>query len=366
MRMKGEELDLKVERYRTSIAYTAISHVWPDGLGNPYENSIPRCQLLRLREMIHETYSLEKFSPLSSSKSSWKRRILVWLYWYYWKSSRAGRPVAALDNKRIYFWIDILCIPISQKLPTSSERNEGLWEFDGSSEAGQREIAIKEERHFKMKMLNMITQIFAGAYTVLILDQTLDNIFPRGADVFQGAFFAALVLRSTWAQRGWTLQEGAMAQTCVFRVGGKPYEMSTALRTGMKVPKWQDSPLNEADTHARDHIALLLGQMMFNEKRRLTADSKPDRFRVLNAFLNVPHFVRIWNMLLQRSTTKSEDGVVILANLLDFNVHSFSRRNIISAADRLVSLIQSCKELPLSILYNTGPRLYLKNHPEVS
>ncbi|KIW87652.1 uncharacterized protein Z519_11626 [Cladophialophora bantiana CBS 173.52] len=36
--------------------YVCISHVWSDGLGNPHENSIPRCQYERLSAMIDTLY----------------------------------------------------------------------------------------------------------------------------------------------------------------------------------------------------------------------------------------------------------------------------------------------------------------------
>ncbi|KIX05180.1 uncharacterized protein Z518_06052 [Rhinocladiella mackenziei CBS 650.93] len=56
-----------------TIPYVCISHVWADGLGNPRENSIPACQLVRLQRLVNELYTLEE------------------------------RPVP--------FWLDTLCVP---------------------------------------------------------------------------------------------------------------------------------------------------------------------------------------------------------------------------------------------------------------
>ncbi|MCJ1388795.1 hypothetical protein MMC18_001645 [Xylographa bjoerkii] len=36
--------------------YVALSHVWADGLGNPHANSLPRCQLLDLRDLADEVF----------------------------------------------------------------------------------------------------------------------------------------------------------------------------------------------------------------------------------------------------------------------------------------------------------------------
>lgn len=34
------------------MSYVAISHVWSDRLGNPYQNALPKCQLVRLSDMV--------------------------------------------------------------------------------------------------------------------------------------------------------------------------------------------------------------------------------------------------------------------------------------------------------------------------
>lgn len=36
--------------------YVAISHVWSDGLGDPNDNFLPACRLVRLEEMVNELY----------------------------------------------------------------------------------------------------------------------------------------------------------------------------------------------------------------------------------------------------------------------------------------------------------------------
>lgn len=42
--------------------YVAISHVWSHGLGNPRENSLPKCQLARLTKMVAKLYQNEEGS----------------------------------------------------------------------------------------------------------------------------------------------------------------------------------------------------------------------------------------------------------------------------------------------------------------
>lgn len=52
---------LTATKWRRYSRYVAISHVWSDGLGNAESNSLPHCQLLRLKEFI---YNLGTFTWL--------------------------------------------------------------------------------------------------------------------------------------------------------------------------------------------------------------------------------------------------------------------------------------------------------------
>lgn len=54
LRFVGDDDDLRVELVESGpdIPYVAISHVWADGLGNPFENSLYRCKLHHLRSLV--------------------------------------------------------------------------------------------------------------------------------------------------------------------------------------------------------------------------------------------------------------------------------------------------------------------------
>ena len=71
----------RADRHRLDIIthrnYVCVTHVWVDGLGNPYDNSLPTCQLILLQESVNALYP--------------------------------HKP----DNENIPFWIDSLCIPVS-------------------------------------------------------------------------------------------------------------------------------------------------------------------------------------------------------------------------------------------------------------
>ncbi|KAI9768590.1 MAG: hypothetical protein M1840_004787 [Geoglossum simile] len=48
----NDGFSLAVVPYEQDMRYVALSHVWSDGLGNPYQNSLPICQLRSLRERV--------------------------------------------------------------------------------------------------------------------------------------------------------------------------------------------------------------------------------------------------------------------------------------------------------------------------
>ena len=53
-----DELSVDLVPSQSTSAYMALSHVWADGLGNPYENALPRCQLDFLLRTINDYYAI--------------------------------------------------------------------------------------------------------------------------------------------------------------------------------------------------------------------------------------------------------------------------------------------------------------------
>ncbi|RFU81906.1 het domain [Trichoderma arundinaceum] len=47
-----DDFELIVEPYEPGVPYVALSHVWANGLGNPKANSLPRCQITRVAQLI--------------------------------------------------------------------------------------------------------------------------------------------------------------------------------------------------------------------------------------------------------------------------------------------------------------------------
>lgn len=88
LRVPSGRFQLRYVKARRTIRYTAISHVWSDGLGNPWSNNLPQCQL---QSLIHKVENLQAtetvFGILGQSLgpttknprcSGWTRFVFRW------------------------------------------------------------------------------------------------------------------------------------------------------------------------------------------------------------------------------------------------------------------------------------------------
>src|SRR3984885_1142300 len=69
-----DDIHIHVVPSETTKKYVAISHVWSDGLGNPEENSLPRCQLQFLQKRL---VNLEGLGSDPSHRLLWMDTICV-------------------------------------------------------------------------------------------------------------------------------------------------------------------------------------------------------------------------------------------------------------------------------------------------
>lgn len=157
--------------------YTAISHVWSGGLGNFKHNSLPRCQLRRLMEIVDGLPQPPRpaFKP---SELSFPPQFADKLT--YWASLR--------KNCRVLFWLDTLCIPVSEEFSL-----------------------------YRSKAIHSMAQLYAGASKVLVLDPYL-QLLPSEALRDDPSLLAMHIRISPWMARSWPLQEGAVAKNLFFRL----------------------------------------------------------------------------------------------------------------------------------------------------
>ena len=243
-----------LERLLTQLCINS----WSDGLGNPTNNALPKCQLRHLEQLITKLPQYNK--TFSSEDVPVDDRV--------WRDPVPYRRLEPADpnseDQPHYFWIDTLCVPLEPyKL---------------------RKEAIKNMR-----------SVYSRATKVLVLDSELMQTTMDSCSEEK----LARITCSTWIRRMWTLQEAAIARVPYFQFSGEPVIIVDEPRSapgGNPYAQWYD---NEVGYYSH------LFQFQW-WKQSLT-----DLGRVSCVF----------GALKSRSTSHTEDQPICLAILLDLNLN---------------------------------------------
>ncbi|MCJ1474990.1 hypothetical protein MMC13_003650 [Lambiella insularis] len=163
--------DLNVQVGKPHGPYVAISHLWADGLGNPENNAMPRCQLALLQERVNALCNSDEAVKSSQEKKT----------------------------SNVPFWIDTLCVP--------------------AKDCEEKILAIAS-----------MALIYKEAETVLVIDKKLECIESE-ATVLE---ISARIAMSPWWTRLWTLQEGAFAKDLRFQLRKGAVSRQSLLRRDRK------------------------------------------------------------------------------------------------------------------------------------
>lgn len=98
VKFQGDRIE--IVRYEQGMQYTAISHVWSDGRGNPHRNALPACQLKSIHQYV----------------------------------------ATLTQNTDTLFWIDTLCVPVKEPL-----RNTAIMRMALTYKAADQVLVLSEE-----------------------------------------------------------------------------------------------------------------------------------------------------------------------------------------------------------------------------
>lgn len=293
------------------VEYTAISHVWSGGLGNPRSNSLPECQLRRLNHRMQNIARVESewfwFRLIERAfkylKVPFKRRL---------KSILLSCGIRTTSMSRAVFWLDTLCVPTSP-----------------------------DHAAMRRKAIDQMAFIYAGADRVLILDPELQNINIRN---MQNEQVCAYLACCAWRSRCWPYQEGRLARDRIYLLADDIYHHSVALRQIMEVNRG----IKKRCIMRKDKDLVHSALASFWEDM--------DSVKVVaNNREYSSEFTETWNGVSLRSTTMPEDLHGILAVLL-----GLSSREILSLPlqERTKAVFQAQDSLPLALLYlRSGPKI---------
>ncbi|KUJ12058.1 uncharacterized protein LY89DRAFT_673847 [Mollisia scopiformis] len=157
-------LDVISSSSEPGLEYTAMSHVWTDGWGNPDSNSLPLCRVQKLVASIAASYEMPDFKLKFPDPENVK--------WYRY----------AKNDNRVFFWMDTLCVPRSPV-------------------------------HIYARAILQMRDVYANAERVLVFDAELMAAIAE-------ATYEELNMRircSRWIRRLWTLQEAVLGKRLIFQ-----------------------------------------------------------------------------------------------------------------------------------------------------
>ncbi|KAL8847831.1 MAG: hypothetical protein Q9221_007133 [Calogaya cf. arnoldii] len=308
----------KIVESRSGLRYVALSHVWSGGLGNVNTNSMFCCQIRRLYNLLT--------TLRDEGDDDYDRNLGTRKFPDAFRELRKnlGTP---LPEPPVLLWMDTLCIPVG-----------------------------KEYEKMKDSAIAQMAQIYVEAQCVLVVDPELQKMKHKGHPEEQ--IFAS-VLCSAWNSRSWTFQEACMAR--VFYV---------QFLDGHCVvdEKWHNFMKRIDDTKHADMIDSGLAEQVFDMHAVLMAEVS-DWFRTMPVMTKIrgydnrtlmsrsedwQNFVRVWNGLRRRSTTKIDDLYGIIAIMVDLSAYEILR---LPPKERMKAILRSQRTLPISLLYQNCDKL---------
>lgn len=156
------ELSVDIVASRPTSRYVALSHVWADGLGNPYANALPRCQLSYIGRIIKELDTVARYPAIPGPELDGKEVEV--------------RGEEGDGGEELLLWCDTLCCPVQPE----------------------------EAKHLALEYMY---KTYRGATHVLVLDASLRRYNVETFDIDEVSMTISM---SPWMRRLWTLQEGAL------------------------------------------------------------------------------------------------------------------------------------------------------------
>lgn len=225
------------------------------------------------------------------------------------------------------------------------------------------------DERLKVQTIHNMASIYAMASHVLILDSGLMTL--HSTKLSSGLI--AHIICSVWMQRSWTLQEGVLAERCVFQFANKAMILSRRIArrgreysltwtnelekgpgdwnsaTRVKVPRLNACSTQGTATTDTGQVfldSLIQKIICFHPK------TEPGMHKEIT--LDAARFASVWNALAGRSTTMIEDLYLIVANVLNIQTEPLGKLS--TAEEKLQHIIFSFPTLPVSLLFNSGKK----------
>lgn len=315
---KKGQIDLRFVSASPDLNYVAVSHLWADGLGNTFDNSLPQCQLSELIKAV------------KAANSSY-------------------RPVGG--NSATLLWLDVYCVPA--QVPRTAEDLK-----DDTRTSIERDQDIE----LKGKAIARMDATYAWADFVLALDSELARAVTADRHPYAairqrvkgpqpaGTRTIACMAISAWNMRCWTYQEHAFARETVLQGRHHQSQFDAQVSGNAIEVTIQHEFLRLVGRHCimgggvKEAIGATSRMLLPRRKARMKMKPLP----VLSRFGSA------WNLFYGRSTTQWKDTIVILTNMLDLSATGVLR---LDPERQMKALLAAQTSLPVSLLFVQMDRL---------
>ena len=292
------DLSVDIVASQPKCRYVALSHVWADGLGNPYANALPRCQLSYIGRVIKDLDIAARSRDIRDHNVKGKD-----------VETQEGEGE---QDEELLLWCDTLCCPVQ----------------------------IEEA---KSLALEHMYQTYRNATHVLVLDASLRRHNVENLDIDE---VSMRIFTSPWMRRLWTLQEGALPAV-THRLWFQLTHKAVNLR--------------ELRTNALDKYLSSLGRGGLGRDMLRRLGSFSDIFLKDSPTHPRADLAKVIEALHHRSVSVLSDEPLLIGNLLGLDAAQILNGGdgaVARRINRLWRLIPSgVHGIPNNILFRVGPRL---------
>ncbi len=307
---------LEILPYSKGQHYIAFSHVWSDGMGNLRQNSLPRCQILRLKALVDE---------LSWSKGR---------TWDNLNKAQLGKFWRRIRGRTVAFWLDTLCIPV------------------GSEHQKYRSLAI-----------GLMYQTYVSAQDVLVLDSELQKT-PIPDDNTE-TFLRISV--SGWMRRLWTLQESVLGRRLQVKfqdgivdlVAELNSDADQTLINGLDFENYAGSPGSDSRSFYWEDRSLRFLIVEVRERKFIGTFTTHTPLKPLDpvkekTMKECSAILKAFVLSNYRSSLRKSDEHLCLSGLLGWDTACL---NGVPTEQRMKTLLSKRTVLPQGLLFIAGPRM---------
>ncbi|KAI9670599.1 MAG: hypothetical protein M1831_005819 [Alyxoria varia] len=290
-------IEVAVVPFREGMHYTAVSHVWADGLGNPNSNEVAECQVWRLVAILRETRSENRRSAPSETQS-WPQSCV----------DSGNVSDAHEECEEFHVWIDTLCCPVHNQAA-------------------------------RLQAIATINTTFARATSTIVLDAELQDIDISKISDLE---VVAHIFSCGWSRRLWTFLEETLSENVWIQFRDGQQNLRALARSVIEQ--------NLDPSLPSPACAIVFG--MIWELQRLSGDV-PERLRGPMQF---PFLV---GSIKGRVATKPNDEALCLASLLDVDTEAIVQAPKRERAQTFWKCMERSPQyqIPSSIVFYRGPKL---------